>query len=61
VPSLVQGGASGQKPLILLVDDFEDGRDLYCDYLTFKGFRVPRKERADPDSDAPFSERITRE
>ena len=27
-------------PLILLVDDFEDARDLYSEYLAFKGFRV---------------------
>jgi two-component system, cell cycle response regulator DivK len=27
-------------PLILLVDDFEDARDLYHDYLTYRGYRV---------------------
>ena len=27
-------------PAILLVDDFEDGRELYAEYLTFKGYRV---------------------
>ena len=26
--------------LILLVDDFEDGRQMYAEYLTFRGFRV---------------------
>jgi CheY-like chemotaxis protein len=26
--------------LILLVDDFEDSRDLYAEYLVFRGFRV---------------------
>src|SRR4051812_6181738 len=25
---------------ILLVDDFDDGREMYAEYLTFKGFRV---------------------
>jgi two-component system cell cycle response regulator DivK len=25
---------------ILLVDDYEDGREMYAEYLTFKGFRV---------------------
>lgn len=27
-------------PLVLLVDDFEDNRDLYEEYLLFKGYRV---------------------
>ncbi len=27
-------------PLILLVEDFEDAREMYRDYLTFSGFRV---------------------
>lgn len=30
----------GGKPLILLAEDFEDARDLYCDYLEFSGFAV---------------------
>jgi CheY-like chemotaxis protein len=32
--------ASDTTPAILLVDDFEDGRELYAEYLTFKGYRV---------------------
>ena len=27
-------------PLVLVVDDFDDGRDLLVDYLSFTGFRV---------------------
>jgi two-component system cell cycle response regulator DivK len=27
-------------PLILLVEDFADAREMYSDYLTFSGFRV---------------------
>jgi CheY-like chemotaxis protein len=27
-------------PLVLLVDDFEDNRDLYAEYLLFKGYHV---------------------
>lgn len=27
-------------PLVLLVDDFEDNRDLYHEYLVFKGYQV---------------------
>jgi two-component system cell cycle response regulator DivK len=32
--------ASGLKPLILIVEDFEDAREMYRDYLEFSGFRV---------------------
>ncbi|MEP6918101.1 MAG: response regulator [Acidobacteriota bacterium] len=28
------------KPLILIVEDFEDAREMYRDYLEFSGFRV---------------------
>jgi two-component system, cell cycle response regulator DivK len=28
------------QPLILVVDDFQDNREMYCEYLTFSGFRV---------------------
>ena len=28
------------KPLILLVDDFEDALEMYAEYLTFRGYRV---------------------
>lgn len=30
----------GVAPLILLVEDFEDAREMYRDYLTFAGLRV---------------------
>lgn len=29
-----------QKPLILVVEDFDDAREMYRDYLEFSGFRV---------------------
>ena len=29
-----------QKPLILIVDDFQDNREMYAEYLGFSGFRV---------------------
>jgi CheY-like chemotaxis protein len=28
------------SPLILVVDDFEDNRRMYVQYLAFEGFRV---------------------
>lgn len=35
-----EGGADGDAPLILVVDDFEDNRVMYVEYLQFHGFRV---------------------
>lgn len=32
--------APGKKPLILLVDDFQDNRQMYREYLVFAGFEV---------------------
>jgi two-component system, cell cycle response regulator DivK len=29
-----------EPPLILVVDDFEDGREMYASYLRFSGYRV---------------------
>ena len=34
----------GEAPLILVVDDFEDNRRVYVQYLTFSGFRVAEAE-----------------
>jgi two-component system, cell cycle response regulator DivK len=31
---------SADPPLILLVDDYQDGREMYADALTFSGFRA---------------------
>jgi CheY-like chemotaxis protein len=31
---------SQQGPLILVVDDYEDAREMYAEYLRFSGFRV---------------------
>lgn len=29
-----------EKPLVLIADDFEDGREMYGEYLSYLGFRV---------------------
>jgi two-component system cell cycle response regulator DivK len=34
------GSDTSEAPLILIVDDFEDNRAMYVEYLQFKGFRV---------------------
>ena len=30
----------GTKPLVLVVDDYQDAREMYAEYLEFSGFRV---------------------
>jgi CheY-like chemotaxis protein len=36
-----QGAGSGRPaPLVLVVDDFEDNRAMYAEYLAFSGYRV---------------------
>jgi CheY-like chemotaxis protein len=32
--------AAAQKPLILVVDDYADAREMYSEYLEFSGFRT---------------------
>jgi len=31
---------TGDKPLVLVVDDYQDAREMYAEYLEFSGFRV---------------------
>ena len=41
-----RGGANSRAraPLVLVVDDFRDNREMYADYLAFKGYRVAEAE-----------------
>ena len=32
--------STDQEPLILVVDDYQDAREMYAEYLRFSGFRV---------------------
>lgn len=34
------GDGKEERAMILVVDDFEDNRDMYAEYLTFSGYRV---------------------
>jgi len=34
------GAVNGAPPLVLVVDDYEDNRDMYLQYLQFAGLRV---------------------
>ena len=33
------------RPLVLVVDDYQDAREMYAEYLSFSGFRVVRGQR----------------
>lgn len=33
-------GVAAQRPLVLLVDDFQDNREMFADYLVYSGFEV---------------------
>ena len=33
-------GASRRKPIVLVVDDFADNREMYSEYLSFSGYEV---------------------
>ena len=35
-----KGTANGRPPLVLIVDDFPDNRQMYAEFLAFSGFRV---------------------
>jgi CheY-like chemotaxis protein len=38
--STKRGAPKADAPLVLVVDDFEDNRAMYVEYLQFQGFRV---------------------
>jgi CheY-like chemotaxis protein len=35
-----RGARSSDRPLVLVVDDYEDAREMYAEYLQYSGFRV---------------------
>lgn len=39
-PVAVAPKKSGGNPLVLVVDDYEDAREMYCEYLQYSGFRT---------------------
>ena len=40
VSQAAESGAAGAAPLVLIVDDYEDNREMYSQYLQFAGLRV---------------------
>ena len=44
-----------QGPLILVVDDYEDAREMYAEYLRFCGFRVAEARNGNEALEQAFS------
>ena len=44
-----------QAPLILVVDDYEDAREMYAEYLRFCGFRVAEARNGNEALEQAFS------
>lgn len=44
-----------QGPLILVVEDYEDAREMYAEYLRFCGFRVAEARNGNEALDQAFS------
>jgi two-component system, cell cycle response regulator DivK len=43
-----------QKPLVLVVDDYQDAREMYAEYLEFSGFRVAEAKNGQEALDKAF-------
>ena len=46
-----------QGPLVLVVDDFQDNREMYAEYLAFSGFRVIQAANGKEALDQAFANR----
>ena len=46
-----------QKPLVLVVDDYQDAREMYAEYLNFSGFRVTEASTGDEAVEKAFAQR----
>ncbi|MBJ6765423.1 response regulator [Corallococcus sp. H22C18031201] len=42
------------KPLVLVVDDYEDAREMYAEYLEYSGFRVAEAKNGQEALDKAF-------
>ena len=46
-----------QEPLVLVVDDFQDNREMYAEFLAFSGFRVIQAANGKEALDQAFANR----
>lgn len=47
--------AEDGKPLVLVVDDYQDAREMYAEYLEFSGFRVAEASNGAEALDKAFA------
>lgn len=47
--------ADSSKPLVLVVDDYQDAREMYAEYLDFSGFRVDQATNGAEALDKAFA------
>lgn len=47
--------ADSSKPLVLVVDDYQDAREMYAEYLEFSGFRVDQATNGAEALDKAFA------
>lgn len=47
--------AEDAKPLVLVVDDYQDAREMYAEYLEFSGFRVAEASNGEEALDKAFT------
>lgn len=45
----------GDKPLVLVVDDYQDAREMYAEYLEFSGFRTAEARNGQEALDKAFA------
>ena len=43
------------QPLILVVDDYQDAREMYAEYLQFSGFRVAEAKNGNEAVEQAFA------
>jgi two-component system, cell cycle response regulator DivK len=46
---------NGQAPLVLVVEDYPDAREMYCEYLRFSGFRVAEARNGEEALEKAFT------
>jgi two-component system cell cycle response regulator DivK len=46
---------AADKPLVLVVDDYQDAREMYAEYLDFSGFRVAEAGNGQEALDKAFA------
>jgi len=46
-----------QGPLVLVVDDFQDNREMYAEFLAYSGFRVNPGRQREGGADQAFANR----